>query len=203
MKVTRQCRVLAVLSIAACSCGRPTLAPSASDDFRQRRERAAYETIRGQIAASGSAADAAGPFLDNAERLARRLEALLPQGRIKDDGRYGPRRVWKRVEVLTTGWSVEIRVNSDRLGAARDMARGLSQLAAAFQPGAVSGATIGQARYCSGPEALVFLRQNVVVWVRFDRSRAGVHTAVGQATSECDGIARRVDGEVLTLLSGK
>ena len=62
---------------------------------------------------------------------------------------------------------------------------------------------MGQARYFYGSDAIVFLRQNVIVWVRgdLDRSRRGLNIA--EEANRCEEIAERVDREILSLLSKK
>jgi hypothetical protein len=170
---------------------------------QDNRERDLFETIQKQTKASGAKLNSGGPFLPNAQQLAFDLERQLPRGRIHDEGKYGPAPAWKRVELSTEDWNLEILVRPDMRSAAREMANYIRNISAWPRPGTMSGVPVGQARYSYGSDAIVFLRQNVIVWVRgdLDRSRRGLN--ITEEANRCEEIAGRVDREILSLLSKK
>lgn len=176
---------------------------TASEGFVQRRERIALETIRKQAEASGAVLKASGPFLPNVQQVARRLQALLPEGRIQDEGKFGPRPAWKRVELLTRGWEVEMRAMPEMDSAAREMAQYLAFAEAAFRPGTMSGVSVGQARYFFGPTSIVFLRQNLIVWVRERNYPSRIWPPAIQMAKECEELALKVDRELLNTFARK
>ena len=175
---------------------------SSSDDFFQRRERSTFATINRQIEASGGRVDTTGPFVPDTRRIAGRLEALLPDGRIQDEGKYARRPLWSHVEIRSTGWEVEVQTFASVERAAREMAQYIASVQAAFQPGTMSGSSIGQSRFFWDCFAIVFLRQNVVVWVRMRDYPSRVYPPKLQLAKEYEGVAAKVDQELVALLSG-
>ena len=87
--------------------------------------------------------------------------------------------------------------------AAHEMARYIASVEAAFQPGTMSGVSVGQARYFYGSLSIVFLRRNVVVWVSERDYPARVYPSAAQMAKECEGLALKVDHELLDLFSRK
>ncbi len=174
-----------------------------ADDFFQRRERSALETITKQIEANGAPVYSGGPLIPDTRKLAKRLEAVLPEGRIQDEGKYGPGPSWTRAEIRSKGWAVEVRAVKDVQSAGREMAHYIASVQAFFQPGTMSGAPVGQARYFWDSLGIVFLRQNVVVWVRERDYPSRVYPPELQMAKECEGVATTVDQELVALLAGK
>jgi hypothetical protein len=174
-----------------------------ADERFHRRERSVFETITKQIEANGAAAYSGGSPLPDTRKLAKRLEALLPEGHIQDEGKYGPGPLWRRVEIRSKGWAVEVRAVADVRSAAREMAQYIASVQAFFQPGTMSGAPVGQARYFWDSQGIVFLRQNVVVWVRERDYPSRVYPPKLQMAKECEGVAITIDHELVALLKGQ
>jgi hypothetical protein len=172
------------------------------DPRLEKRERETFDAIERQLKANGAGTHATGPFLADTGNLARRLLSVLSQSYIEERGLCSPAGRSRCVELHTRGWEIQIMVKRDAEGAAHEMAYYLGSIAAAYQPGTASGILVGQVRYHHGNEAIVFLRQNVVVWVR-KHDYPNRYATAGRLTKECEALAKVVDHELVRLLGGK
>lgn len=167
-----RCVVASILCILACglSCRH--------EDFHRRVERRTLETIQKQIQETGAYRSRRQLSASEIQQLSGTLTA----------------------ELRSAGWEVQSRVLPDQQSAAREMARYIALVAAAYQPGTMSHVGVGQARYFYRSEGIVFLRQNALVWIRERDYPARVWPPADQMARECEEIAATVDGKMLQLL---